>query len=99
MELADKAVTGMLQALADPSRLRILRLLKRRGCCSLGKAVGLCACDIEQRVGLSQPTVSHHMAVLARAGLVKAQKHGPWMWYRRNQPALRALAQALRREL
>ena len=88
-----------LHALADPTRRAILRLLKEKGCCSIGKAVGLCACDIEARIQRSQPTVSHHMAILTQAGLVQAEKYGTWMWYRRNEKALKAAVEALGAEL
>src|SRR6266404_1952668 len=97
--LAENALTQALRALADPTRRRILALLKRRGCCSIGKDVGLCACDIEAQVKLSQPTISHHMAVLKEAGLVQSEKIGQWMWYRRNEAALRRMERALSREL
>ena len=92
-------LTAMLRAIADPTRRRILQLLKQKGCCSIGMGFGLCACDIEERVSLSQPTVSHHMSVLIRAGLVEGERHGQWRWYRRNEPALRELARAMRNEL
>ena len=88
-----------LHALADPTRRSILRLLKEKGCCSIDKAVGLCACDIEARIQRSQPTVSHHMAILTEAGLVQAEKHGTWRWYRRDEKALKALVEALGTEL
>ena len=88
-----------LHALADPARRAILRLLKQKGCCSIGKTVGLCACDIEARVKRSQPTVSHHMAILTQAGLVTAEKYGTWMWYRRNEKALQDLVEALGTEV
>lgn len=99
MRRDDKALTLRLKALADPTRRMILKLLRQRGCCSIGKPEGMCACDIEERVKLSQPTISHHMAVLKRAGLVEAEQSGPWMWYRRNEEALHALAQALEKEI
>jgi DNA-binding transcriptional ArsR family regulator len=89
----------MLHAVADPTRRRILLALKERGGCSLDKAVGLCASDIEQRIHLSQPTISHHMSILKKAGLVEAQKLGQWMWYRRNETALRDFTRALRENL
>ena len=89
----------MLRAIADPVRRRILALLKRPGCCAIGKSNGMCACDVEGQIGLSQPTVSHHMAVLRKAGLVEAEKVEQWMWYRRNEKALRALAHSLRDEI
>ena len=72
----------MLQAVADPTRRRILRALKERGACSIGKDEGLCASDIEERVRLSQPTISHHMAKLKEAGLVESEKRGIWIYYR-----------------
>ena len=96
---ADQSLNRTLQAIADATRRRILQALKERGGCSIGKEVGLCACDIEQRIHLSQPTISHHMSVLKKAGLVEAKKHGQWMWYRRNETALRTLARDLRESL
>ena len=85
-----------MQAIADPNRRRILEALKERGGCSIGKDVGLCASDIELRVKLSQPTISHHMAVLERAGLVEARKVGQWRWYKRNENTLKAFARTLK---
>lgn len=89
----------VFKALGDPTRLKILDLLKARGksCCDLvaRDERGLCACDIEQAVGLSQAAVSHHMDLLRRAGLVEADKRGRWMFYRRNEAALAGLAQAI----
>ncbi|MGD0161658.1 MAG: metalloregulator ArsR/SmtB family transcription factor [Candidatus Sulfotelmatobacter sp.] len=87
-----------LHAIADPTRRRILGALKQRGASSAGKS-GLCAGDIEERVRLSQPTISHHMAILTKAGLVEAVKQGQWRWYRRNEKALRRLVKSLRAEL
>ena len=91
----EKQVVQGLKAVADPTRLKILKLLKQKGCCSIGKSEGMCACDIEERIKLSQPTISHHMAILAKAGLVQAQKEGLWMWYQRNEKALKELGEAL----
>jgi ArsR family transcriptional regulator len=93
--LTDDTLTEMLRAIADPVRRRILEMLKQPGCCSIGRKSGLCACDIEREFELSQPTISHHMAILRKAGLIEAEKVGPWMWYRRNETAVRRLAQAL----
>jgi len=92
-----------LHAIADPTRRRILSALKQRGPASasiptVGKN-GLCAGDIEERVHLSQPTISHHMAILTKAGLVDAVKQGQWRWYRRNEKALRRLVKSLRTQL
>jgi ArsR family transcriptional regulator len=95
MNTSEKHLVEALKAVADPTRLKILRLLKQKGCCSIGKGEGMCACDIEEQVKLSQPTISHHMAILKKAGLVHAEKQGLWMWYRRNEKSLKDLGQAL----
>jgi ArsR family transcriptional regulator len=89
----------IFKALGDPTRLKILDLLKARGksCCDLiaRDERGLCACDIESAVGLSQAAISHHMDLLRRAGLVDAEKRGRWMFYRRNESAMAGVAEAL----
>ena len=95
MATTDETLNRMLQAVADRNRRRILEALKERGACSIGKDVGLCASDIELRVKLSQPTISHHMAVLERAGLVEARKVGQWRWYKRNENTLKEFARTL----
>ena len=62
------------KALGDPTRLEMIDLLAR--------AKGaLCVCDIESRFDLSQPTISHHLGLLRKAGLVKAERRGTWMHY------------------
>jgi DNA-binding transcriptional ArsR family regulator len=96
---SEQELDRMLHAIADPTRRRILNALKERGGCSLGKDIGLCASDVEARVQLSQSTVSHHMAILTKAGLVYATKLGLWIWYRRDETAIRELARALRERL
>jgi DNA-binding transcriptional ArsR family regulator len=99
MSHADQVLNRLLQAIADPTRRRILQALKERGGCSIDKDVGLCASDIEGRIRLSQPTISHHMSILKKVGLVQAKKQGQWMWYRRNEKALAELARKLRETL
>jgi ArsR family transcriptional regulator len=98
MKQPDELV-AVFKALGDPTRLKILDLLKARGksCCDLisREERGLCACDIENAVGLSQAAVSHHMNLLRRAGLVEAEKRGRWMYYKRNEAALAGVAEAL----
>jgi ArsR family transcriptional regulator, arsenate/arsenite/antimonite-responsive transcriptional repressor len=99
MKKTDLDIVTACKALGDPTRLRILELLKARGrtCCGLvaRDERGLCACDIEAAVGLSQAAVSHHMGLLKRSGLVAAQKRGRWMFYSRNEAAIAGLAAAL----
>ena len=70
MPMTDKQLVLALKAVADPARVKILRLLKQKGQCSIGKGVGMCACDVQDHVTLSQPTISHHMSILRKAGLV-----------------------------
>lgn len=95
------AVSESFKALSDPTRVRILALLRQRGqsCCGLigRKEPGLCACDIQQSVELSQSVVNHHMQILIRAGLVTAEKRGRWVYYRRNDAAIAGLAEMLAR--
>ena len=99
MSSPEQKLDRMLQAIADPTRRRILHALKERGACSIGKEVGLCASDIEVRMHLTQPTISHHMAVLTKAGLVEAHKIGQWVWYKRDEEALREFARELKNSL
>jgi ArsR family transcriptional regulator len=96
---AEQSLNRVLHAIADPARRRILQALKEHSASSIGKNEGLCASDIEQRVHLSQPTISHHMSVLRKAGLVEAKKLGQWVWYRRNETALREFSRDLRESL
>jgi DNA-binding transcriptional ArsR family regulator len=97
--MTEHEVDRTFHAVADPTRRRILQVLKEHGGCSIGKDVGLCASDIEQRIHLSQPTISHHMAILTKAGAVDAKKLGLWVWYRRNEAALREFGRSLRKSL
>ena len=94
-KVSEERLSELLHAISDPARRRILKVLKQKGCCSIGRPTGMCACDIEQKVELSQPTISHHMGILRKAGLVMGEKVGPWMWYQRNEKALQELAEAL----
>jgi DNA-binding transcriptional ArsR family regulator len=99
MTASTSSLDVTLQAIADPTRRRILVVLKRRDRNSAENNSGMCAGDIEECVQLSQPTISHHMAILTKAGLVDATKQGQWRWYRRNEKALRRLVKSLRAQL
>lgn len=88
-----------LHAIADPTRRRILLALKEKGGCSIEKETGLCAADIEQRVKLAQPTVSHHMRILEKAGLVEATREGHWRWYRRNEKLITKMLKEMKEQL
>ena len=75
-------------ALADPIRLRLLSLV--------ASADGqVCACDLVEPSGRSQPTVSHHMKILVDAGLVRREKRGQWVWYEVVPARLEALRAVL----
>jgi ArsR family transcriptional regulator len=99
MTFAEHKLNLMLNAISDPTRRRILQALKERGGRPAGEGLALCASDIEQRIRLSQPTISHHMAILTAAGLVEARKVGLWRWYRRNETALREFTRSLKKSL
>jgi ArsR family transcriptional regulator len=88
---ADDAATlaGQFAALADPVRLQLLSLL------ATDADGAVCACDLVEPVGRSQPTVSHHLKVLAEAGLVTSQRRGRNIWYAVVPGALEALRTAL----
>lgn len=99
MTVAVDALDRILHAIADPTRWRILQALKEHGDSPAEKGVGLCAHDIELRIHLSQPTISHHMAILTKSGLVDATKLGQWKWYRRNEQVWREFSRKLRDSL
>jgi ArsR family transcriptional regulator len=80
-ELADR-----LSAVADPVRLHVLSIIA-----SAPKGE-VCACDFVEPLGKSQPTVSHHLKVLAEAGLIEGDKRGRWVWYRLGDGAVTQLA-------
>jgi ArsR family transcriptional regulator, arsenate/arsenite/antimonite-responsive transcriptional repressor len=88
-----------LQAIADPTRRRILRVLKEKGGASPRKETGLCASDIEDRMKLAQPTISHHMRILESAHLVEATREGHWRWYRRNERFIAEMMRGLKGQL
>jgi len=88
-----------LQAIADPTRRRILRALKENAGPAIGKKAGRCAFEIEQLVKLAQPTVSHHMRVLVKANLVEAQRDRHWRRYRRNEKLIAELTKGLKEQL
>jgi ArsR family transcriptional regulator, arsenate/arsenite/antimonite-responsive transcriptional repressor len=79
------------KALGDPARVRLLSLV---AAAPDGEA---CICDLTEPVGLSQPTISHHMKLLVNAGLLTREQRGRWAYFTVVQPALDRLAGVLRR--
>jgi len=89
-----------LKALADPTRRKIVELLRSKGSCScdLVSAAdsGLCVCDLKTKLGLTQPTITHHVQTLRAAGLISTRKIGRWLYCRRDEKALDRLGAWLR---
>lgn len=79
----------MFKALGDPTRVKLLSLIAAS---PEGEA---CICDLTEPVGLSQPTVSHHMKLLVDAGLATREQRGKWAYYRVAPAVLASLATAL----
>ena len=78
-------VAPLLKALADPVRLRLMSLVASH---PGGEA---CVCDLNEAFDLSQPTISHHLKVLHKAGLLAREKRGVWVYYRARTEALASL--------
>ncbi|GAA2379045.1 metalloregulator ArsR/SmtB family transcription factor [Nonomuraea africana] len=70
-----ESLAGALKAVADPTRLQLLSMIS-------GSAAGeACVCDLTAPLGLTQPTVSHHLTILVEAGLLSRERRGKWAWY------------------
>ncbi len=75
------------KALSDPARVRLLSLIAESG--------EICGCDLEGPLGLSQPTVSHHLKVLAEAELIHKERRGKWVYAHLRQEGFNALRDVL----
>jgi ArsR family transcriptional regulator len=82
-------VASALKVLADPARLRLLSLIQAQ---PEGEA---CVCHLTEPLGLSQPTVSHHLKVLVQAGLLEREQRGRWAYFRVIPEPLAALRELL----
>lgn len=76
-------VAGLLKALADPVRLRLMSMI--------ASSDETCVCELTDTFDVSQPTISHHLRVLREAGLVDSERRGTWVYYWAQPDALRAL--------
>lgn len=83
-------LAGVLKALAEPNRLRLVSLIAANA-----PTGATCVCDLIEPVGLSQPTVSHHLKVLTHAGLLEREQRGKWAYYSLVPNALTAVAAAI----
>lgn len=81
------SLAAVLSAIADPVRLRLLSIVAAQG--------EVCSCHLQEPLGKSQPTISHHTRVLAEAGLIEGEKRGKWTWWRIVPERLASLRQAL----
>jgi ArsR family transcriptional regulator, arsenate/arsenite/antimonite-responsive transcriptional repressor len=80
-----EATAELFKALADPARVRIVNALART-------RTPVCACDFEPALGLSQPTVSHHLKKLTDAGLLVREQRGKWAFFSLRRDAVEKLA-------
>jgi ArsR family transcriptional regulator len=88
-EVDAEVLAQRFAALSDPVRLRLVSLLAN------ADAGAVCACDLVEPVGKSQPTVSHHLKVLSQAGLVTSERRGRNIWYSVVPAAMESLRTAL----
>lgn len=78
-----KRLSHALKAIADPTRIKILRLLKSRP---------MCTCEVMVALNLTEPNASHHLNLLERNDIVKSEKMGRWVFYSLQQSILRNMA-------
>ena len=78
-----------LKAIADPARLRLISMVAAH------EGAAACVCDLTEPLGLSQPTVSHHLKVLVEAGVLTRDKRGIWAYYALVPGALDSLGKLL----
>lgn len=81
-----ETLAGLLKAVADPTRLRLISLVAAHD----GQEA--CVCDLIEPVGLSQPTVSHHLKVLVDAGILTREQRGKWAYFSLVPETLTSLA-------
>jgi len=86
---AAETLARTLKAVADPTRLRLLSLVAAH------TGAQACVCKLTQPLGLTQPTVSHHLKVLVAAGLLTREKRGVWAYFALVPDALESVASML----
>jgi ArsR family transcriptional regulator, arsenate/arsenite/antimonite-responsive transcriptional repressor len=79
----------LFRVLGEPARLRMLSLIAAQ------PNQEVCACELVESLGLSQPTISHHLKVMYEAGLLEKERRGTWIYYRIVQNRLAALRDVL----
>jgi ArsR family transcriptional regulator len=83
-----EATAAVFKALADPARVRIVSMLAR-------SSEPACVCELTPSLGLSQPTVSHHLKKLVQAGLLEREQRGVWAYYTLDRDGLERAASVL----
>ena len=78
-----------LKAIADPARLRLISMVAAH------EGAEACVCDLQEPLGLSQPTPSHHLKVLVDAGILHREKRGTWAYFSLVPGALESVASLL----
>ena len=79
----------LLKAVADPARLQLISLIRSSTNCEA------CVCDLTEAMGLSQPTISHHLRVLTSAGVLNREQRGTWAWFTLNSKRLKEISRLL----
>ncbi|RUR77080.1 hypothetical protein PCC6912_40390 [Chlorogloeopsis fritschii PCC 6912] len=82
-------MAAIFKVLGEPARLQVLSLIAAQ------PAKEACVCQLTEPLGLSQPTVSHHLKVLYEAGLLQKERRGTWIFYRLVPERIEALRNAL----
>ena len=82
-------LAAAFKAIADPGRLRLLSFIATK------ENAEACVCELQEPLGLAQPTVSHHLRVLSEAGLLEKERRGTWIFYRLVPARIEALRQVL----
>ena len=90
IQLAEaETLAERFKALGDPTRLRLISLVAAH------EDAEACVCELTEPVGLSQPTVSHHLKILVEAGVLNREQRGKWAYYRLVPETLNVLAELI----
>lgn len=101
--MSNTELDEMIKALSHPIRRDILNWLKQPDLYFADQehplSLGVCAGKIDQKTGLSQSTVSNHLAILQRAGFISSKKVGQWNFFSRNEAAVQAFLEQMQQQL
>ncbi|NNB95245.1 winged helix-turn-helix transcriptional regulator [Corallococcus exiguus] len=95
MKVIPSTLADVFKALSDEHRLKMLDFIatKDPDACRTGE--GICACDVQDFIGLAQPTVSQHLRILVDAGLLDVERRGKWNYYTLNAKGFTSAQKAL----